>query len=40
MIDYYDKKKILRTIDGSKDISQIFEEIKKVLEEYDKKDAK
>lgn len=40
LIDYYDKKKILRTIDGSKDISQIFEEIKKVLEEYDKKDAK
>ncbi|HEY6585785.1 MAG TPA: nucleoside monophosphate kinase, partial [Candidatus Methanoperedens sp.] len=40
LIDYYDKKKILRTIDGSKEISQIFEEIKKVLEEYDKKDTK
>ena len=35
LIDYYDRKKILRTIDGSKEISQIFEEIKKVLEEYD-----
>jgi adenylate kinase len=35
LINYYDSKKMLRTIDGSKEISQIFEEIKEVLEEYD-----
>jgi adenylate kinase len=35
LIDYYNRKKILRTIDGSKEIAQIFEEIKTVLEEYD-----
>lgn len=40
LIDYYSKKKILRTIDGSKEIPQIFEDIKKVLEEYDQKDTK
>jgi len=40
LIDYYNKKKILRTIDGSKEIPQIFEDIKKVLEEYDQKDTK
>lgn len=40
LIDYYGKKKILRTIDGSKEIAQIFEEIKTVLEEYDQKDTK
>jgi adenylate kinase len=36
LIDYYNRKKILRTIDGSKEISQIFEDIKNVLEEYGK----
>ena len=35
LINYYANKKILKTIDGSKDIQQIFEEIKKVLDEYD-----
>jgi adenylate kinase len=35
LINYYGSKKILQTIDGSKDIPQIFEEIKDVLEEYD-----
>lgn len=34
LINYYANKKILKTIDGSKEIPQIFEEIKKVLEEY------
>ncbi len=32
LIDYYNRKKLLRTIDGSKEISQIFEDIKSVLE--------
>ncbi len=32
LIDYYDKKGILRTIDGGKDIPKIFENIKEVLE--------
>lgn len=36
LIEYYNKKSILRTIDGSKGISQIFEDIKKILEEYEK----
>ncbi len=36
LINYYTNKKILKTIDGSKDILQIFEEIKEVLDEYDK----
>jgi len=40
LIDYYIRKKILRTIDGSKEIPQIFEDIKRVLEEYDQKDTK
>jgi len=40
LIDYYDRKKILRTINGSKEILQIFEDIKNVLEEYDQKDTK
>jgi adenylate kinase len=40
LIDYYNKKEILRTIDGSKEISQIFEDIKNELEEYDQKDIK
>jgi adenylate kinase len=35
LINYYLKKNILRRIDGSKDISVIFEDIKKVLENYD-----
>lgn len=39
LIDYYDEKGLLRTIDGGKDIQQIFEDIKKVLEEYDQKGA-
>ena len=34
LIDYYKNKKILRTIDGSQDIAQIFEDIKTVLEKY------
>jgi len=40
LINYYVNKKILKTIDGSKDILQIFEEIKEVLDEYDQKDNK
>jgi adenylate kinase len=36
LIEYYSKKSILRTIDGSKVISQIFEDIKKILEKYEK----
>jgi len=35
LINYYANKKILKTIDGSKEIPQIFEEIKEVLDEYD-----
>ncbi len=35
LINYYTKKGILQRIDGSKDISAIFEDIKKVLENYD-----
>jgi len=35
LINYYANKKILKTIDGSKDIQQIFEEIKEVLDKYD-----
>lgn len=35
LITYYTKKNILRRIDGSKDISAIFKDIKKVLENYD-----
>lgn len=35
LIDYYDKKGILRTIDGGKDIPRIFEDIKEVLEQYE-----
>lgn len=35
LINYYTKKAILRRIDGNKDISAIFEDIKKVLEKYD-----
>jgi adenylate kinase len=36
LIEYYSKKNILRTIDGSKGISQIFEDIRNILEEYEK----
>lgn len=36
LIEYYRKKSILRTLDGGKGISGIFEDIKKVLEEYEK----
>ncbi len=35
LIDYYSKKKLIRTVDGGKEISEIFEDIKEVLEEYD-----
>ena len=35
LIDYYNKKGILRSLDGRKDILQIFEDIKLVMEEYD-----
>jgi adenylate kinase len=35
LIEYYHDKGLLRTIDGGKDISGIFEDIKKVLERYD-----
>lgn len=37
--DYYNKKGILKTIDGGKNISDTFEEIKKILEDYDQKDT-
>ncbi|HEY9207181.1 MAG TPA: adenylate kinase [Candidatus Methanoperedens sp.] len=33
LIEYYDKKRILQTIDGGKDIPLIFEDIKKILGE-------
>ncbi len=36
LIEYYKKKSILRALDGGKGISGIFEDIKKVLEEYEK----
>ncbi len=35
LIDYYDTKKLLKNIDGSKEIAQIFEDIRTVLDEYD-----
>lgn len=35
LIDYYNKKALLSTIDGGKDIPGIFEDIRKVLEKYD-----
>lgn len=35
LIDYYDKKGILRTIDGENDIPRIFEDLKEVLEQYE-----
>ncbi|MDP2766802.1 MAG: adenylate kinase [Candidatus Methanoperedens sp.] len=36
LIEYYNKKSLLKTLDGGKDISQIFEDLKKVLEKYEK----
>ncbi|MBU4373146.1 MAG: adenylate kinase [Euryarchaeota archaeon] len=36
LMEYYNKKSLLKTLDGGKDISQIFEDLKKVLEEYEK----
>ncbi len=36
LIEYYNKKSLLKTLDGGRDISQIFEDLKKVLEKYEK----
>src|SRR3990170_7389386 len=35
LIKYYNHKGLIRTIDGGKEISEIFEDIKKILEKYD-----
>ena len=35
LIEYYTRKSLLRTVDGGKDIPEIFEDIKKILEKYD-----
>lgn len=35
LIEYYSRKGLIRTVDGGKDISTIFEDIKKILENYD-----
>lgn len=35
LIEYYTRKGLLRTVDGGKDIPEIFEDIKKILEKYD-----
>ncbi len=35
LIEYYTRKGILRTVDGGKDIPEIFEDIKKILEKHD-----
>ncbi len=35
LIEYYGKKGLIRTVDGGKDILQIFKDIKKILAEYD-----
>ena len=35
LIEYYDHKGLIKTIDGGKEISEIFEEIIKVLKKYD-----
>lgn len=40
LIEYYNKKGLLRSVDGGKDIPRIFEEIKKILEKYDQRDVK
>lgn len=33
LIDFYDKRKILRTVDGTKDLQDVFQEIVKILGE-------
>jgi adenylate kinase len=35
LIEYYTRKGLLRTVDGGKNIPEIFEDIKKILEKYD-----
>ena len=35
LIEYYIRKSILRTVDGGKDIPEIFKDIKKILEKHD-----
>ena len=35
LIEYYTRKRLIRTINGGQDIPQIFKDIKKVLKEYD-----
>ncbi len=35
LIDYYQKKGILQNINGAKDISEIYVDIKRILEKYD-----
>ncbi len=35
LIDYYQAKGILKNINGAKDISEIYEDIKRILERYD-----
>ncbi len=35
LIEYYTRKSLLRTVDGGKDIPEIFEDIKKILEKHD-----
>jgi adenylate kinase len=35
LIEYYTRKSLLRTVDGGKNIPEIFEDIKKILEKYD-----
>jgi adenylate kinase len=35
LIEYYQKKGILQNINGAKDISEIYEDIKRILERYD-----
>lgn len=35
LIEYYTRKGLLRTVDGGKDIPEIFGDIKKILEKYD-----
>ena len=35
LIEYYTRKRLLRTVDGGKNIPEIFKDIKKILEKYD-----
>ncbi len=35
LIEYYDNKRLIKTIDGGKEIPEIFEDIMKVLKKYD-----